>query len=392
MKILLLSIFFAVISLFSLHSRVAAQTSTPIPTFTPIPPSPTPTLQPEERITILEGQIQDINEKLENPQKDIWDIISVVSTCIGAIAGASLAGVGLFAADVYRRRQEATETARAIQHHELMQIQTLQSFMQHLRSQDQTEVEAALLAISELGNDKLAMGFATLYQSEGAISALIKIASEEKSNRASLARVALERITTPYKPFLPSVVQIINKNTSKIMGTGFIITAEGIIVTTDYAVKDLDEYDLITATGHRSALVHRRRLNHGLALLNFHQNPDNQPEIYTPLSIQHQFKPLSITDEVFILGSDGRSGMPIATSARVHEINANLTHFPGTQFVILKVKLSSREFRGAPVLNRSYNVVGVVIEMHSSNDISKFDLAYIITNDLINSSLQAQVT
>ena len=115
-----------------------AQASFPIPSTSP-QPSPTPLM--EERLEILENQVDSLIGKVESPPKDIWDKIEAIS---GLISGSLIASIGLAATYVYRERQRTAEEARSKQEIATQQAMTVQTFMPQLQSGDDRAVEAAL--------------------------------------------------------------------------------------------------------------------------------------------------------------------------------------------------------------------------------------------------------
>ena len=170
---------------------VAAETPVPT-TATPLLfPSPTPST--EGRLEALESQVSSLVEKTKDSQKDIWDKIDSIS---GLISGGLIAIIGLVATYVYRGKQHATEKARGERQISILEAQTIQSFMPQLQSGDEKAVEAALLTIAGLGNIELATRLATLYRTEGAVSALSKIASSPDSATAQQAEKSLEQIVS----------------------------------------------------------------------------------------------------------------------------------------------------------------------------------------------------
>lgn len=196
---LLLTIFLAACAI--LGTRIA-KSQTPVPsTGTPVPPTspPTPTLSVEQRISIVENQLGEMKERVENPPKDVWDKISSVS---GLITGGIVVVIGIFVTYLYNERQRKVEEAHNIaeeMHNKrelaVLQVQTVQSFMPQLQSGKSKEIEAALLGIAALGNPDLATRLANLYRTEGAVSALDKLAKSHDQQVAQKAAKSLMELS-----------------------------------------------------------------------------------------------------------------------------------------------------------------------------------------------------
>lgn len=140
-----------------------------------------------ERLTGLEQEV----EKLKKSQKDIWDKLGAIS---GLISGSVVVLVGLLVTSVLKKRELAVS-----------RVQTVHSFMPMLQSGDRKEVEAALLAIFALDTkSRLATDLASIYQNDGSISALTKIAAGPDAGSARRAQQALANmIIISLKEILP---------------------------------------------------------------------------------------------------------------------------------------------------------------------------------------------
>ena len=91
--------------------------------------------------------------------------------------------IGIAATYTYNERQRKNSEDQKHREITIQKVQTIQSFMPQLQSEDSKTVEAALLAITALGDPELATDLAGLFKSEGAISAL------EKNSHQSRPRV-----------------------------------------------------------------------------------------------------------------------------------------------------------------------------------------------------------
>lgn len=122
-------------------------------------------------------------EKLEGNQsatrtKDHWDRIAAVAPVISAVI---IALGGAWFTAIYNQQQL-----------KLQEIQTIEKFFPHLTG-DEKSKRAAILAISSLGDAKLASKVAAIFASEGTVSALEQIAKHADSGDRNIATGALAR-------------------------------------------------------------------------------------------------------------------------------------------------------------------------------------------------------
>lgn len=161
-KIILFGIFLFLILIYVVQANafVVAQSNSFTPTPTIIPTiSPTGTPTPVANITPA-------------PPKDIWDKLSAVS---GLISGILVALIGGIAAYLYRERERITSESRDKKELALMELQATQGFFPYLLSENEKEIELAILAISSLGSPRLATQLAAYLQRTGARKAVSKI-------------------------------------------------------------------------------------------------------------------------------------------------------------------------------------------------------------------------
>jgi hypothetical protein len=123
--------------------------------------------------------------------KDWWDKLAVVSGFISAVL---VAAIGTFATLLYNRRQRAAEASERDRELRTSEAQTVASFLPHLHSSDTKEKEAALVAMSALGNTELVTKLARIYQDDASVGALSKIASGTDPKARRLAEESLEQI------------------------------------------------------------------------------------------------------------------------------------------------------------------------------------------------------
>jgi hypothetical protein len=167
--------------------------------------SPTPSL--DKRVSELENRVNELQHELELPQKDVWDKISSIS---GLLSGMLIAIIGGVATYVYREREKASEKLRDKEHLSILRVQTIQGFMSQFQSGDEKVIEAALLAITALGDPELTTNLAKLYRGSGTISALTKIADSSLEEAANKARQSLDRISIEGEKRIMQLMRLFN--------------------------------------------------------------------------------------------------------------------------------------------------------------------------------------
>jgi len=139
----------------------------------------------------------------DSQQKDIWDKVGSLS---GVFATTLVAIVGLYFTDKYEmanyNRNQALDKQNQIaaaNQAKLQELETVESLLPHLSGKDldSTRQKLTLLALRELGNQKLAIQFAEILNTEGAKEALnytaqtTESANERKAAEKALSRLAL---------------------------------------------------------------------------------------------------------------------------------------------------------------------------------------------------------
>jgi hypothetical protein len=119
--------------------------------------------------------------------KDRWDKFANVSTFLSSVV---IAAVGLVFTSCYNMRQADRERDERRQQLAVQQVEIVQKFMPQLTGAED-EKKLALLAISALGNTKLATDLAALDKSSGSQEALEAIAASPDSASRTLAQRAL---------------------------------------------------------------------------------------------------------------------------------------------------------------------------------------------------------
>jgi hypothetical protein len=111
-------------------------------------------------------------------KKDGWDKIGATAPILSGILISAMAGYFTFS---YNQQQLR-----------LQEIQTIEKFIPHLMGNEKSK-KAAILAMSSLTNTKLAARFASLFASEGTVSALKSIATTGDTKDRSIATEALQK-------------------------------------------------------------------------------------------------------------------------------------------------------------------------------------------------------
>jgi hypothetical protein len=328
---------FIFISLACLEGVAAAQQLIPTPT-----PSSTPVSSTQNRIEVLEQQVK----KLEGKPKDIWDKLNAVS---GLISGGLVAAIGIIATYLYNERQRKNAEAQKLREIAILQVQTVQSFMPQLQSGQPKEVEAALLAITALGNAQLATELAAIYRTEGAISALSKIASSPNRAVAEQAEKSLEVL---FNSLTETVVLVSGSKDKKRGGCGFFVSQDGLLVTPEFVVADLEDIVVsFKGVDYNAKLVSEHtKTKEGLVLLKV------ENASFPVLPILEQV-PVEAGEDVFILGRDWRQE---AWAFSAGEVEGYTIQGSGERYIRVKVVIHPG-YAGAPVINRKSEVVGVVI-------------------------------
>jgi hypothetical protein len=340
-------------------------------------PSLTPTLTFEERLEKVESEVEDIKEQIKVTQKDNWDKLDAASGTFEVVGTLLIAFIGGLAALIYREKQQ-----------KLLNVQTVQGFMQYLQTGDERAVHAALLAISELGNTKIAAGFAEYFQSDGAITAMAKIASTQIGEKANQAKIALNKAVVDFQPMVNSLVEIWDAD--RLRGIGLLVDTTGTIVTTDYITDTLDiSKRKVIADGKELALVRPEveTLEYGLARFQILESRHLQP--YT------NWKPngsnsVEVEQWVYILGAQPRAGM-IPVTGRVVETSRV---FLGVEdMIVLSIQSFnfSREFYGgAMVLGLNYELIGIVVHVNTSIRYNSIEEVTVLRKEHIYQALPSE--
>ncbi|MEO0645061.1 MAG: serine protease [Cyanobacteria bacterium J06650_10] len=332
-------------------SKLLAQTSTT-------------TSQPNSSSNTPNGNIpQNQNQKVS--EKDTWDKLNAVS---GLISGGLVTAVGIAATYLYNERQRKNSEAQKSRELQVLQVQTLQGFMPQLQSPDPKAVEAALLAITALGNETLATELAAIYRNEGAISALSKIASAPNrtdsgavsalskiasgSNREA-AKQAEKSLESLFEALAESVVVVSTEKEKKSGGCGFFIREDGLLVTPNFVVKNAENITVsFRGRDYIASTISQKATNTPVSLVVLKIDGTGFPVLPIPKKAT-----VDAGEEVFILGRNWSQENWTFSSGTVtgYTIEAS-----GERYIKVNAKIAPG-YAGAPAINRKSEVVGVVV-------------------------------
>jgi hypothetical protein len=274
--------------------------------------------------------------------KDNWDKVAAVSGVLSALLVAVIGGAATY---LYNSRQRARELGA-------MEVQTVASFLPHLQSDSPQEKEAALVAMSALGNTKLVTKLAAIYQDEASVGALSQIASGADPDARTLAEESLEQILTR------AVVKI--EFGGEVTSTGFAISPET-IVTFDYDSRgELGEDISITTPEDRTfeaTLIGREPADGVMALR------AEGATLGTLQLLEPGVSPESLSD-LAILGWGGKKGWRYGLGKLEGQTQPSADH-PAS----LRAKLETEPGNaGAPVVDKTGHVVAVLYGSQISAD------------------------
>lgn len=331
-------------------AQVRAQTSTPT-----LPAQlATSTPSTDERVSSLETQISDLAKKIDNPPKDIWDILEAIS---GLITGGLVAVALFFATQFYKNRQDKVQQQHNEQELKIARIETVQGFMEYLKSDDKRSVAGAIKSISVLDND-LAIELAKTFGSEGGVSALIDLAVVPNSEKAHQANVALKVI---FQNLQKSVVLISgSQNISEVTGVGFLVSS-GYVLTMSHVIYAItehlkkDEIYVLTLEG-RCFLSTKVDSNDpkDLALLKV-ENSD-LPVLHIAKDHNAEF-----LDDIYAIIPDRLGGLSWRTVyGKVTQLYVSNN---GREYIVTDLPADTGS-GGAPVVNRFGEVIGVTAMLY----------------------------
>lgn len=244
------------------------------------PPSPTPlpsmtNVRDDTSVETLRSEVSELKKKVEKPPKDLWDKLTAMS---GLVSAALVAFIAFYATNLYNHRQKKLEEHRKDQELLIAQIQTVEKFFPHLSSIDEKIKGGALTAIAALGNEDLAVRLAKTFSGSGATGALTTIASTATGAVAAKAESALLDVLAYLKPRVITVQQGTQRR-----ATGFVVSSNGLIVTTAHAINGIPADELMVGLPNGTqvpATIVKTDIQKDLALLEGKTN-----EILTPFDL-----------------------------------------------------------------------------------------------------------
>lgn len=189
-----------------------------------------------EQSQTLESRVADLEEMAQTKSKDSWDKFGVISPLLSGIL---VALIGFYATNVYNSRQREAETNRKDSELLVAQVQTVEKFLPHLSAQNEESKQAALIAISALGNAQIAIKLAELFRGSGSAGALAKIAQTGLPDVAKAASNALANLFD----YLKTTVVTIHNKASR-CSSGFVAMENGVIVTAAHAIQGIAPSDI----------------------------------------------------------------------------------------------------------------------------------------------------
>ena len=335
-------------------------------------PSTTPVRVPstEERLKALEETIE---QSKDQQPKDFWDRLSAVS---GLISGGLVTSVGIAATYLYNERARKNSEVQKLRELEILQVQTVQSFMPQLQSGQSKAVEAALLSIAALGNAALATSLADIYGGEGAVTALQKMASnsviKNKEAIASLskladssdievARSAEKSLKAILKTLSDTVVLVVAGESDKGFrrGCGFFASRDGLLVTPEYVVRDT-EHIKVTFKGidYEASVSNVQLEEKEHDLIFFQVDGDGFPVLPFPGDMT-----AVAGEEFFILGP---IGLDNGRSLCRGTVEGYTIQKSGKRHMKVRAEITSG-YAGAPAVNRRGEIVGIVVGKDDSH-------------------------
>lgn len=133
----------------------------------------------QELICTLKNNQEELKEEVlrsVRTKKDKWDKLQAVAPIVSGVLISSMAGYFTFS---YNQQQL-----------HIQEIQTIEKFIPHMLGSEKSK-KAAILAMSELTNTALAARFASLFASEGTVSALKSIAKSSSNKDITIVKEAL---------------------------------------------------------------------------------------------------------------------------------------------------------------------------------------------------------
>jgi S1-C subfamily serine protease len=281
--------------------------------------------------------------------RDGWEKLGSISALI---SGVLVAIIGAIATYVYNSRQATAQAHQADRGVAVQRVQTVATFMPYLRSADSREKEAALLAISGLGDPELAANLASTFRDEGSVGALRRMAASPDAPAAAAARQSLDAI---YAMLRHSVVKVIGREGNEkayARGSGFAID-DGVILTADFVPANAHSLEVEMSDGqHVPCTVLATPPQSGVAVLETNHSG--------PPALRLARGGLGDPEEDLVLLGFGGGGW-WASTGRVVGMMELPVGLEDQRVPMLRTSLESEwGHAGAPVVNRAGDVVGIL--------------------------------
>lgn len=142
-----------------------------------------------EKINQLETAIKEINRKLDNKNKSWIDYLAPMSTFLSTVV---IGGVGLYITNNMQSTQLETQS-------KIQRVQVLKDFLPYVGDSNTNRSKAALIAISSLGFDSLAIDFALGINNSASREVLTSRVETSVGDRKEMYKNALKQLQSESK-------------------------------------------------------------------------------------------------------------------------------------------------------------------------------------------------
>jgi hypothetical protein len=276
--------------------------------------------------------------------KDTWDKL-------GAVSGVLVAAIGAIATGVYAWRQRQNERSKTERELRVQQAQTVQLLIPHLQSNNDREKRIALLAVSALGNEDLALRLAELEGSAGSVGAVTAIAARSTTSEGRDA--AHDALASIFSALAPSVVQVGIPGAPSSQ-TGFVARDDGVVLTVD-TIGSHDRYAVRFPNGAEEEATLLTQDTPGVVAMRLAATR------LPALPIERDETDMGFGGTVVTLGYSGSDAAWRPAVGRLTSRQVRLFAFPqlGDNAIGIEIE-SAPGFAGAPVLNSEAHVIGLI--------------------------------
>jgi S1-C subfamily serine protease len=278
--------------------------------------------------------------------KDIWDKLSASGTFIGSVL---IAGIVAVATYLHNRRQAEADLYQRSQDSKVNRVQTMGELIPYLSSRDARQVEAALVAIAELGDEELARRFAIIYQKEGGLGALDRLATYGASDASEKAKGLLQALLDQ---LIQSVTGI--EVDGRPSATGFFVGDGRSVLTVAHGVRDKSSVRVL-ASGQEQDAVVTLASSDDVAVIRV-------PTPGRPLPLADAGGP-SVGDRVYVLGYDAMVGQLTAEAAEIGGVR-------GDGSIVIQGVQVRTGFGGGPLVDSSGSVIGMIYRTRDANAVA----------------------